>query len=126
MKSRAAPFLIGFLALALEGCYSNEPITAQAPSSDNVWAHGIIAHAKKYCLEERYEPGTAHFDDCVKNKAIADALEEKMLEQVASGQAAAAPPPAQVYMVAPNNAGCIPDVRGMSKGAAFAAGLRGC
>jgi hypothetical protein len=121
MKLRPADIPIWLLAWALGGCY-NAPV-ARAPSSDNAWAKGIIAHASKYCLEEGYQPETAHFDDCVKNKAIGDALEERMLQQAASGQYAV---PSQVYVLPPTNSSCVPDVRGMSAGAAFAAGLRGC
>jgi putative hemolysin len=124
MRLQGGLLLFALLLPAVSGCYG-EPV-AQAPPTDNAWAQGIIAHADSYCLEEGYERGTAHFDDCVKNKAMTDALQQKVLQEAASGQYAGPTPPAQVYVVQPASSSCVPDVTGMSAGAAFAAGLRGC
>ncbi len=125
MKSQATFSTVGFLGLALAAC-NNQQVAVKTPSAAEAGSLRIIAHAEKYCREEHYQPGTAHFDDCVKNKAISDALEEMALQQVASGQTTSPSPPAQIYVQAPTNSTCIPDVRGMSAGAAFAAGMRGC
>lgn len=123
-RARFVLLLLGLSALGVAGCY-NQPIEAQAPSNDDL-ARQVVAFAEKYCREADFTPGTAHFDDCVTNKSISLALEARLLQQAASGQAVAPPPAGNVYVVTPAQTSCVPDVRGMSAGAAFAAGFRGC
>src|SRR5665213_73572 len=90
------------LLMLLGGCAtdSSPPLSAASDSSET-FARQVISAAQRYCREDHYEPGTAHFDECVKNKAISDALEMRMLQIAANGAPAPFMPAAPVAVSQP-------------------------